>query len=58
MITCFCASILLMLAYLAVAASENKRRDRKYGKPEAIHDIADGFVDITDKNQPDFRYTH
>lgn len=58
MLTCYCTSMLLLLAYFAVAASENKRRDRKYGKPEELHDAVDGFVDITDKKQPNFRYTH
>lgn len=58
MIACFCVSMLLMLAYLAVAASENKRRDRKYGKPKELRDVAEGFVDITDKKQTEFRYTY
>jgi len=45
-------------AYWAVATWENRRRDRKYGKQEAIHQgTVDGFVDITDKKQRNFRYT-
>ncbi|KUI67176.1 Allantoate permease [Cytospora mali] len=58
MLSCYCAAMLLLLIYFAVAASENKRRDKKYGKPEELHDAVEGFVDITDMKQPNFRYTH
>ncbi|ROW03690.1 hypothetical protein VMCG_05357 [Cytospora schulzeri] len=58
MLVCYCVSMLLLLAYFAVAASENKRRDKKYGRQEDLHDAVEGFVDITDKKQPNFRYTH
>ncbi|KAI8298537.1 hypothetical protein K4K61_011580 [Colletotrichum sp. SAR11_59] len=58
MLTSYVVSIVLMLAYWLVALLENKRRDKKYGKPEAVHEgTVDGFVDITDKKQKDFRYT-
>ncbi|KAJ0282576.1 hypothetical protein COL940_005129 [Colletotrichum noveboracense] len=58
MLTSYVVSMVLMLAYWLVALSENKRRDKKYGKPEAVHEgTVDGFVDITDKKQKDFRYT-
>jgi ACS family allantoate permease-like MFS transporter len=58
MLACYCASIVVLLGYWWVAAWENKRRDRKYGKPEAVHEgTAEGFVDVTDQKQPDFRYT-
>lgn len=58
MLACYCVSILLLLAYFAVVALENMRRDRKYGRPEALHTAAEGFVDVTDMKQTDFRYTH
>lgn len=58
MITCFCISMLLMLAYLMVAAYENKRRDKEFGKPKKLHNVAEGFMDVSDKRQTDFRYTH
>ncbi|KAJ3957915.1 hypothetical protein N0V92_005502 [Colletotrichum tropicale] len=58
MLTSYVVSMVLMLAYWLVALLENKRRDKKYGKPEAVHEgTVDGFVDITDKKQKDFRYT-
>ncbi|EON97374.1 putative allantoate permease protein [Phaeoacremonium minimum UCRPA7] len=58
MLTSYCVCMLLMLSYWFIAAAENKRRDRKYGKPEAVHEgTVEGFVDITDKKQHDFRYT-
>lgn len=58
MLTSYVVSMVLMLAYWFVAVLENKRRDKKYGKSEAVHEgTVDGFVDITDKKQKDFRYT-
>lgn len=58
MLICYCVSIMLLLVYFAVVAVENKRRDRKYGKPVEFQDVAEGFADVTDKNQENFRYTH
>jgi ACS family allantoate permease-like MFS transporter len=58
MLTCYCVCILIMLAYFALGTWENKQRDRQFGKPQEIHEgTAEGFVDVTDKEQPDFRYT-
>ncbi|OAA65593.1 allantoate permease [Niveomyces insectorum RCEF 264] len=58
MLVSYCACILLMLVYFGVAHWENKKRDEKYGPPHEIHEgTTEGFVDITDKNQTDFRYT-
>lgn len=58
MLVCYCVSILLMFLYLAVATWENKQKDKKYGKPEEVHTgTAEDFVDVTDKQQHDFRYT-
>jgi MFS transporter, ACS family, allantoate permease len=58
MLACYCASILLLLLYLGVATWENKQRDKKHGKPEEVHTgTIEGFVDETDKQQHDFRYT-
>lgn len=58
MLTSYAVSVLLMLSYWLVAAWENKRRDKKYGKPQELQEgTVDGFVDITDKEQKDFRYT-
>lgn len=58
MLICYCVSILLLLVYFAVVAVENKRRDKRYGKPAEVDDVVEGFADVTDKNQEDFRYTH
>ncbi|KAK9413001.1 putative Major facilitator superfamily (MFS) profile domain-containing protein [Seiridium unicorne] len=58
MLVCYCISMVILFAYWAVATFENKRRDRKYGKPTAVHTgTVEGFVDITDRKQKDFRYT-
>ncbi|KAK8078690.1 major facilitator superfamily domain-containing protein [Apiospora phragmitis] len=58
MLAAYCACMLVLGTYWAVAAWENRRRDRRCGKQEAIHEgTADGFVDETDKKQPNFRYT-
>ncbi|KXH36163.1 hypothetical protein CNYM01_12079 [Colletotrichum nymphaeae SA-01] len=58
MLTSYAVSVLLMLSYWLIAAWENKRRDKKYGKPQELQEgTVDGFVDITDKEQKDFRYT-
>lgn len=60
MMCCFCASILLSFTYLAVSAFENRRRDRIYGKPEAVQEgTGEGLGDATDKQQKEsFRYMH
>lgn len=58
MLTSYCVCMLLMLAYWLVATWENKRKDGKYGKPEDVHEgTVEGFVDVTDKEQHNFRYT-
>lgn len=58
MLACYCICILLMGVYYYVVQWENKKRDQLYGMPQEVHEgTADGFVDITDKNQPDFRFT-
>ncbi|KAI0018301.1 major facilitator superfamily domain-containing protein [Xylariomycetidae sp. FL0641] len=58
MLVSYCVAIMILLVYWLFAAWENKRKDQKYGKPEAVHEgTADGFVDITDRKQEDFRYT-
>lgn len=58
MLVSYCACMLILMVYWLVGVWDNKRRDRKYGKPEEVHEgTADGFVDVTDKKQQDFRYT-
>ncbi|KAH9888205.1 major facilitator superfamily domain-containing protein [Xylariomycetidae sp. FL2044] len=58
MLVCYCASMAVLMAYFFVCTWENKRRDRKYGKPEAVREgTAEGFVDVTDRQQEAFRYT-
>ncbi|KAI1473392.1 MFS general substrate transporter [Daldinia eschscholtzii] len=58
MLVSYCACMLILLAYWLVGSWENRRRDRRYGKPEEVHEgTIEGFVDITDKKQHDFRYT-
>lgn len=58
MLVSYCACMLILMVYWLVGSWENKRRDRKYGKPEEVHEgTNEGFVDITDKKQREFRYT-
>ncbi|KAJ3545491.1 hypothetical protein NM208_g2480 [Fusarium decemcellulare] len=60
MMCCYCVSILLALTYLAVAVMQNRRRDRRYGKPQEVREgTADGLDDRTDNEQKEcFRYMH
>lgn len=60
MMCCYCACILLALSYLGVAIVQNRKRDRRYGKPENVREgTGDGLGDATDKEQKEsFRYTH
>lgn len=58
MLACYCVSVLLLLTYFCLAAAENRRRDNKYGKPEDLDNVAEGFIDITDMAQTNFRYTY
>ncbi|SPO01042.1 related to allantoate permease [Cephalotrichum gorgonifer] len=61
MMSCFCISILLALAYLGVSVVQNRRRDRLYGKPEQVQEgTGEGLVgDLSDRDQKEsFRYTH
>jgi hypothetical protein len=60
MMCCFCVCILLAFTYLAVSVFENRRRDRTYGKPEAVREgTGEGLGDLTDKQQKEsFRYMH
>ena len=58
MLVSYCISIALLLLYFVNVYVENKRRDKKYGKPKELRDVAKGFADITDKEQEDFRYTY
>lgn len=48
----------LLVLYFVNAYVENKRRDKKYGKPEELRDVVEGFADVTDKKQDGFRYTY
>ncbi|KAI2625981.1 MFS general substrate transporter [Hypomontagnella submonticulosa] len=58
MLVSYCICMLILMAYWLVGSWENKRKDRKYGKPEEVHEgTIDGFVDVTDRKQHDFRYT-
>ncbi|KAK8030256.1 hypothetical protein PG993_011547 [Apiospora rasikravindrae] len=59
MLAAYCACMLILGAYWAVATWENGRRDRRYGKPQRIHERSalEGLVDNTDKKQESFRYT-
>ncbi|KAI1265074.1 major facilitator superfamily domain-containing protein [Xylariaceae sp. FL1019] len=58
MLTSYGVCVVIMLAYLALGTWENKRRDRKYGKPEEVHQgTVEGFVDVSDMQQTAFRYT-
>lgn len=58
MLVSYCASMALLVLYFVNAYVENKRRDKKYGKPEELRDVVEGFADVTDKKQDGFRYTY
>lgn len=58
MLVSYCASMALLVLYYINVYVENKRRDKKYGKPEELRDVVEGFADITDKKQDGFRYTY
>lgn len=53
----YCISIAILLFYFANVHAENRRRDKKYGKPGELCNAVEGFTDVTDKKQEDFRYT-
>lgn len=65
MLAAYAVCMLILGAYWAFATWENRRRDRKYGKPQHEQEqafqyegtVLDGFVDETDMKQPRFRYT-
>ncbi|KAI1765290.1 MFS general substrate transporter [Hypoxylon sp. FL1150] len=58
MLISYCVCMLILMVYWVLGAWENKRRDRKYGKAEAVHEgTIEGFVDVSDKHQTNFRYT-
>lgn len=58
MLVSYCACIGLLLTYFFYVQWENKNLDKKYGTAEDVHEgTAEGFLDITDKNEKNFRYT-
>lgn len=58
MLISYCAAMALLMLYFVNVYIENKRRDKKYGKPEELRDVVEGFADVTDKKQDGFRYTY
>ncbi|KAI1100536.1 MFS general substrate transporter [Jackrogersella minutella] len=58
MLISYCVCMLILMVYWFVGNWQNKRRDRKYGKPEEVREGSmEGFVDATDMKQHNFRYT-
>lgn len=58
MIVSYCVCMLILMVYWLLGVWDNKRKDRKYGKPEEVQEgTAEGFADMTDKKQENFRYT-
>lgn len=58
MLAGYCVCIVILLAYWAIAASQNASKDRRYGRPrELVEGSVEGFVDLTDGEQEGFRYT-
>lgn len=60
---CFAACIVLGLLLGLVIIRENRRRDKKYGKPEEVDDIRlqgiiEGLKDKTDLENKNFRYAY
>lgn len=59
MLASFIAMIVLQFFLMFYLNWENKRRDRLYGKVEdktLAQQNEDDFLDLTDKEQPNFRY--
>lgn len=60
MIAAFVSIIVLEIILFVYLVWENRRRDRKYGKVDRTQEIAEpleeDFLDLTDKEQPHFRY--
>lgn len=59
MLAAFIAMIVLQFFLMFYLNWENRRRDRLYGKVEdktAAQQAEDDFLDLTDKEQPNFRY--
>ena len=58
MLACFAVSIVLLLCYWVVAAVENRIKDKRTGPVNKNEEgIVESFVDLTDREQEDFRYT-
>ena len=58
MLVSYCACIGLLLTYFFYVQWENKKLDEKYGTAEDVQEgTSEGFLDITDKNEKNFRYT-
>lgn len=61
MLICFVISVLLLVIYWVVAVTENRLKDRSTGRvvpPGDSDDVTtlEGFVDLTDREQENFRY--
>ncbi|OIW28286.1 MFS general substrate transporter [Coniochaeta ligniaria NRRL 30616] len=58
MLAGYCVCIVILLAYWAVAAAQNRSKDRRFGgQRELVEGSVEGFVDLTDGEQEGFRYT-
>lgn len=58
MIFCHLASVVLIFSFRAMLSWENRRRDRMSGSQEQLDMDETAFSDMTDKQNPNFRYVY
>lgn len=58
MIFCHLASVVLVLGFRTMLSMENKRRDNNMGVEEQPDLDETAFSDITDRENPNFRYVY
>lgn len=58
MIFCHLASVVLIFSFRTMLSLENKRRDRMSGSQEQLDMDETAFSDMTDRQNPNFRYVY
>lgn len=58
MIFCHLASVVLIFSFRTMLSLENRRRDRISGSQEQLDMDETAFSDMTDKQNPNFRYVY
>lgn len=58
MIFCHLASVVLIFSFRTMLSWENRRRDRMSGSQEQLDMDETAFSDMTDRQNPNFRYVY